>query len=71
MIEYGIASKMGGNIYVVIRTLVIIFPNLGKNRTTPYAPSAEIRIAMIVVLPATTTLFIIFVPNFSCSKTIL
>ena len=33
--EYGIASRIGGNMYVVTRTFDIIEPSFGKNLTIP------------------------------------
>ena len=47
-IEYGIASKIGGNIYVATKTFDIIDPSFGKNLTIPYAAIDQ----MTVTIPA-------------------
>lgn len=55
---------------MVISTRVRTFPNFGKNLTTPYAPSAEMVIAIKVVAPATIMLFITLLPKPNCPNTV-
>lgn len=68
---YGIASRIGGNMYVVTNARDMIFPNFGKNLTIPYAASDEITIAITVVQKAMIRLFEIFFVNPSVSMTFL
>lgn len=62
-IEYGIASKIGGNIYVATKTFDIIDPSFGKNLTIPYAAIDEMTIAIPVVIIAIIKLFPMFLAN--------
>ena len=65
------ARSIGGNIYVVTKTLDIIFPNFGKNLTMPYAAIEDTVIAITVVIRAIIKLFPILTANPRLSITFL